>query len=64
MERRDTVSVMLGGKDYLRTTIARGSGESFNQYFYVRKVDDNLICVILISDLSGNPPEYYEGMFE
>ena len=64
MERRDTVSVMLGGKEYLRTTIARGSGESFNQYFYVRKIDDNLFCMILISDLSGNPPEYYEGMFE
>ena len=64
MERRDTVSVMLGGKDYLRTTIARGPDESFKQYFYVRKVDDNLFCMIMISDLSGNPPEYYEGMFE
>ena len=64
LERRDTGSVILGGNEYMRTTVARGSGDSFNQYFYVRKVDDNLFCMIMISDLSGNPPEYYEGMFK
>ena len=56
--------VILGGNEYMRTTVARGSGDSFNQYFYVRKIDDNLFCMIMISDLSGNPPEYYEGMFK
>lgn len=62
--RGETVTVDLGGNEYVRTVFAYNTVNTFNQFYYVRKIDDNLFCVILISDLKGNSPEYYESLFE
>ena len=54
--------VTLGGKEYIREVVR---ASSFNQYFYfyVRKLDDDLMVVIEITGISDKSPEDYEKMF-
>ena len=61
-EYDERVKVVLGGKEYVRE-IVRAPG--FNQYFYfyVRKLDDDLMLVIEVVGIADKDPEYYEKMF-
>ncbi len=55
--------VVLGGKEYIREVVR---ASSFNQYFYfyVWKIDDDLMLVIEIVGVSDKTPEDYERMFK
>ena len=64
MERKDTVKVALGSKEYLRSEVEYDYNGIGYQYYYARKIDDKLICVILISDLKEESPESYEKLFD
>ena len=64
MKRGDTVKVTLGGKEYIRGKVEfELNGKSY-QYFYARKLDDELICTIMISGLAKDEPGDYEKLFE
>ncbi len=59
-------NVTLNGKEYLMDS----REVSFNgikqiDYFYARKLDDNLMCIIEISTIDEDKsPEYFEAMFD
>ena len=61
----DRVRVSLGGAEYVRDTCTYNDGDGV-VYFYVRKLDDDLMCVIQISafDEYIKTPEHYEALFK
>ena len=64
VERGNTEKVTLGGKEYIRGKVEfELNGKSY-QYFYARKLDDELICTIMISGLAKDEPGDYEKLFE
>ena len=60
----DTVKVTLGGKEYIRGKVEFELNVKSYQYFYARKLDDELICTIMISGLAKDEPGDYEKLFE
>ncbi len=56
----------LGEDEYLREVVRiEYDGEKQYEYFYVRKLDDDLMCIVEMSGMgSDNTPEYYEKMFK
>ena len=60
----DIVKVTLGGKEYLRVELVMeaGGGEA-HVYYYVRKLDDNLMLMIEADSLSDKRADYYEKLF-
>ncbi len=65
IEYEDRVKVTISGKEYVRE-VARITmqGQEQYDYFYVRKLDDNLISIIEINGISDKSPEYFEAMFD
>lgn len=61
-EDRETVT--LGGKEYRRDVCeTKAEGMRTCYYYYVRRLDDDLMSVIEISSLASKTPEYYEALF-
>ena len=60
----ERTKVKLSGQEYTRAAIVTDYYGKMNSYFYARKLDDNLMCIINIS----MPPEKniadYEKLFE
>lgn len=64
---KDRVKVKLGREEYLREVVEIKFSESEQvvyQYYYVRKIDDNLMCIMEMCGSSADKsPEYYEELF-
>ena len=60
----DREEVMLCGNKYVRSThkYSDDEGESQVMYYYARKLDDKLICIICIS--GTKPADEYEALFK
>ncbi len=60
----DIVKVTLGGKEYSRADLSMTiDGKEANLYYYVRRLDDNLILMIECDSLSDKRADYYEKLF-
>ena len=61
----DRVKVNLGSNEYLRD-VCRVEVEGTKQFYYdyVRKLDDELMCIIEISGVGNFSPEEFEKMFD
>ena len=60
----DIVKVMLGGKEYSRVELdMEASGNEAHLYYYVRRIDDNLMVMIEADSMSDKGSDYYEKLF-
>ena len=60
----DIVKVTLGGKEYSRADLSMTiDGKEAHLYYYVRRLDDNLIVMIECDSLSDKRADYYEKLF-
>ena len=61
----DRVKVTLCGEEYIRSGLKMiDDGDTGYMYFYTRKLDDDLMCFIVLSTWSDNPVEDFERSFE
>ena len=62
--RSDIVKVTLGGKEYLRVELVMQTNNvEAHLYYYVRKLDDNLMVMIEADSMSDKRADYYEKLF-
>ena len=62
--RSDIVKVTLGGKEYLRVELVMQTNDvEAHLYYYVRKLDDNLMVMIEADSMSDKRADYYEKLF-
>ena len=60
----DIVKVTLAGKEYSRGELSMTiDGKEAHLYYYVRRLDDNLIVMIECDSLSDKRADYYEKLF-
>ena len=60
----DIVKVMLGGKEYSRVELdMEAGGNEAHLYYYVRRIDDNLMVMIEADSMSDKGSDYYEKLF-
>ena len=60
----DIVKVTLGGKEYLRVEmVMEAGGHEVHVYYYVRRLDDNLMVMIEGDSMSDKRADYYETLF-
>lgn len=60
----DIVKVMLGGKEYSRVELVmEAGGNEAHLYYYVRRIDDNLMVMIEADSMSDKGSDYYEKLF-
>ena len=59
-----SVKVMLGGKEYVRLSALQDWHGKSNMNWYARKLDDDLMCIILISGVDESKIADYEKLFE
>ncbi len=59
-----SVKVMLGGKEYVRVSALMDWHGKQHMNWYARKLDDDLMCLILISGVDESKIADYEKMFE
>lgn len=63
----EPVKVKLGEEEYVRY-VTRAVHSSYREdidYFYIRKIDDNLMCIIdAYGGAAEKTDEYFEGMFD
>jgi hypothetical protein len=61
---KDRAKVVLGGKDYIREEYTISAGEEYSEViaYYVRRLDDNLICVIEV-ETDADSSEFIETWF-
>ena len=67
MTFESTEKVKLGGEEYVRLSVkyAYSYGAEEYTYNYAKKLDDNLMCIIHISNSdTDKTPEYFEKMFD
>ena len=67
MTFESTEKVKLGGEEYVRLSVkyAYSYGAEEYIYNYAKKLDDNLMCIIHISNSdTDKTPEYFEKMFD
>lgn len=60
---RDTIKVTLGGNEYLRMEVDNDYQGKTKIFYYARKIDDNLMCVVQLMLTSGKTPEEFEKLF-
>ena len=60
---RGSSKVMLSGKEYVRAEIELDYYGKSNIYYYARKIDDNLMCIVQLTLTSDKSPEEFEKMF-
>ncbi len=62
----DLVKVNLGENEYVKLTMnSTFEGQESSEYFYVRKIDENLMCIIsAYGGAAEKIDEYFEGMFD
>lgn len=58
------VKVTLGGKEYVRVSALQDWHGKQHMNWYARKLDDDLMCIILISGVDESKISDYEKMFE
>ena len=62
VEWKDRETVILGGEEYTRDVYNINSDY---YYLYMRRIDDDFICIIYINGKSADKtPEFYEALFE
>ena len=62
--RGDIVKVNLGGNEYLRAELIMEAGaQEFHLYYYVRRLDDNLMIMIEVDSMSDKRSDFYENLF-
>lgn len=60
----DIVKVTLGGKEYSRAELSMTiDGKEAHLYYYVRRLDDNLMVMIEADSMSDKRADYYEKLF-
>ena len=60
----DIVKVTLGGKEYSRADLSMTiDGKEAHLYYYVRRLDNNLIVMIEGDSMSDKRADYYEKLF-
>ncbi len=60
----DIVKVTLGGKEYSRAELVmEAGGHEVHVYYYVRRLDDNLMVMIEGDSMSDKRADYYETLF-
>ena len=59
-----SVKVMLGGKEYVRVSALQDWHGKSNMNWYARRLDDDLMCIILISGVDESKIADYEKLFE
>lgn len=60
----DIVKVTLGGKEYSRVELVmEAGGQECHLYYYVRKLDENLMLMIEADSMSDKRADYYEKLF-
>ena len=59
----DTGKVTLSGQEYLRMSVDADYQGKTRIYYYARKIDDNLMCIVQLTLASGKTPEEYEKLF-
>ena len=60
----DIIKVTLGGKDYSRgELVMEAGGQEDHLYFYVRRLDDDLMIMIEADSMSDKRADYYEKLF-
>ena len=60
---RDTTEVTLGGNEYLRMEVDNDYHGNTRIFYYARKIDDNLMCIVQLTLTSGKTPEEFEKLF-
>ena len=62
--QNDIVKVTLGGKEYSRAELVmEAGGHEVHVYYYVRRLDDNLMVMIEGDSMSDKRADYYETLF-
>ena len=62
--QNDIVKVTLGGKEYSRVELVmEAGGKETHLYYYVRRIDDNLMIMIEADSMSDKRADYYEKLF-
>ena len=61
---KERTKVKLGGQEFIRASTVIDYYGKMNMYYYARKLDDNLICMINISMPTDKNIADYEKMFE
>ena len=62
--QKDLVKVTLGGKEYSCVELVmEAGGTEAHLYYYVRKLDDNLMLMIEFDSMSDKRADYYEKLF-
>ena len=62
--QNDIVKVTLGGKEYSRAELVmEAGGHEVHVYYYVRRLDDNLMVMIEGDSMSDKRADYYEKLF-
>ncbi len=60
----DIIKVTLGGKDYSRgELVMEAGGQEDHLFFYVRRLDDDLMIMIEADSMSDKRADYYEKLF-
>lgn len=60
---RDSSKVKLSGKEYVRRETELDYHGKSKIYYYARKIDDTLMCIVQISITPDRSPEEFEKMF-
>ena len=62
--QNDIVKVVLGGKEYSRgELVMEANGKEIHLYYYVRRLDDNLMVMIEADSMSDKRADFYEQLF-
>ena len=62
--QNDIVKVTLCGKEYSRAELVmKAGGHEVHVYYYVRRLDDNLMVMIEGDSMSDKRADYYEKLF-
>ena len=60
---RDTSKVTISGREYLRMAVDNDYQGKTSIFYYARKIDDNLMCIVQLTLTSGKTPEEFEKLF-
>ena len=65
VEWKERETVTIGGEEYLKDEAIYEGDDSDYAAFYMRKLDDDLVCFLVLSSCDPEKtPEYYEALFD